>query len=573
MTLLGIGLIRHVVLWQKVRSQRLYSFIVNQLNSFCLLFVVTNEVNSDGLVSIVHDPNLDINDEYVAINKPPQSVYQPVSPENINYFNVNWMEPGVYPQIINNCANNACQIIENECLCSVEVKETRVFAKMPSKEDIISKLTIGNVSPESYDVGDYTRVELADPTVSMYTRDGKGRFSSETLFGVEYQGKMIYFKNMKSTVEVAGDTAGVNYRFRNPTQFLNVGKPDTRDAMYETEAVIDHFFYHSNTAPFLATRLIKQFGISNPTPRYVNAVTQAFKTGTYTAKGVNFGDDNYGNLEAMFAAIILDREARSVSLDADPSTGSLRAPLLKVLSFMRAMEYQKSDSVTAVTLEGLEDIIGQEVHKAPSIFSFFSPEFSPPGKISDAALTSPESQILDSAKVVGLLNGLFSLIDIGMSNCFGGLGDTNSWYCEGYLTNTPEEMYSTGHLTFDLANSSSGEDVVNEIALLLTGGRLNSYTKTVVINAYDQELKVKGKKAALKLAQKLVVATPEFQSTNVFESTGTPRLGTPAPQPSNEPYKAIIYLNLDGGLDSFNVLVPHSDCDGDTRKFKVWIYS
>jgi hypothetical protein len=548
--------------------------VVIELHSFCSLFVVSNEVNADGMVSIVHDPNLDINAEYTRRNQTPQSVYQPVSPDNTNYFNVNWMETGVYPQIANQCANNACQSIQDTCHCNVRVKELRVFKRMPSKEDIISKLKIGNAPPESYGAGFYTRVEHDDdPNIIMYKRDDKTNFSTETLFGVEHRGKMTYFKNMKSTVEVAGDTAGIKYRFRNPTQFLNPAKPDTRDAMYETEAVLDHFFYHSNTAPFLAMRLIKRFGISNPTPRYINTVAQAFQTGSYIKANINFGDGNYGNLEAMVAAIILDREARIISLDADPGTGSLREPLLKVLSFMRAMEYQKSVNVTAVTLEGLEDIIGQEVHKAPSVFSFFSPEFSPSGKITDAALTSPESQLLDSAKVVGLLNGLFSLIDIGMSNCFGGLGATNSWWCDGYLTNSPEEMDSTGVLTFSPTNSLSGKDVVNEIALLLTGGRLNSVTKRVLIDAYDLEYEDKGEKAALQLIQKLVVTTPEFHSTNVFESIGTPRPENLPPQPSSKPYKAIVFLNLDGGLDSFNVLVPHSDCDGDTRKFKVWAYS
>jgi hypothetical protein len=551
--------------------------IPNQLNSFYSFFVVLREVNNDGMVSIVHDPNLDINAQYTAQNQAPQSVHQPVSPDNTNYFKVDWIKPGKYPQVTNQCANDACQTIQNACLCNVKVLNVRVYKKasQATKKRIISTLKIGSAPPESYGEGFYTRVESVYPDVLIYKRDGITKFNTETLFGVTYQGKMTYFKNMKSIVQVTGDTGGVKYRFLNPTQFLNIGKPDTRDAMYETEAVLDHFFYHSNTAPFLATRLIKLFGISNPSPRYVRTVSGAFNTGSYTKEGVNFGDGNYGNLEAMVAAITLDREARSVSLDADPSAGSLREPLIKVLSFMRAMEYQNSVDVTTVTLSKLQDIIGQEVHKAPSVFSFFLPEFSPSGKIADAALTSPESQLLDSSKVVGLLNGLFSLVDIGMSDCFGGIGDKNTIQCDGYLTTSPEEMDSTGFLTFNPTNpsTSSGEEVVDEIALLLTGGRLNSNTKTVLCEAYDQENESKGQKAALQLVQKLVVATPEFHSTNVFESIGILRPEKPLPQPSDEPYKAIIFLNLDGGLDSFNVLVPHSDCDGDTCKFKVWTYS
>lgn len=64
-------------------------------------------------------------------------------------------------------------------------------------------------------------------------------------------------------------------QFQNPPQFLNVGKPDTRDAMYKTEALLDFYFHHPNVAPFLATRIIKCFGISNPSRRYVRAVADA----------------------------------------------------------------------------------------------------------------------------------------------------------------------------------------------------------------------------------------------------------------------------------------------------------
>jgi hypothetical protein len=36
--------------------------------------------------------------------------------------------------------------------------------------------------------------------------------------------------------------------------------------------------------------------------------------------------------------------------------------------------------------------IGQEAHKLPSVFSFFRPEYRPPGRITSAGLVSPESQ-------------------------------------------------------------------------------------------------------------------------------------------------------------------------------------
>ncbi len=379
-------------------------------------------MNTEGLVSIVHDPNLDLNIKLAANNETLQSIYQAVSPENMNYFKVDWY--GEYPSTANSC--DGCLSMGSECLCNVDVNESRVFTSMPSKQDVISTLKIGHAPPDSYPDGTFTFDSTVNG-VSLYFMTGKNMYSKNSIFGVEYRGKMWYFKNLQSTVQVSG----TQYQFRNPPSFLNIAKPDTRDAIYESDAVLDHYFYHSNTAPFLATRLIKRFGISNPSYRYIKVVAEAFETGAYSSGDLTFGDGNYGNLESMLAAIILDREARSVTIDADPTTGSLREPLLKVISFMRAMEYTRSDNVTSLMMQGLQDYIGQEIHATPTVFSFFLPDFGPPGKVVEASLTSPEAQVLDSPKIIGYLNGLFSLVDIGMSNCYGGFSDYITGWCPG----------------------------------------------------------------------------------------------------------------------------------------------
>ena len=43
------------------------------------------------------------------------------------------------------------------------------------------------------------------------------------------------------------------------------------------------------------------------------------------------------------------------------------------------------------------------------------------------------------------------------------------------------------------------------------------------------------------------------------KKTGSKRAITPLPTKSSEPYKAIVYIYLSGGLDSFNLLTPHND--------------
>ena len=43
-----------------------------------------------------------------------------------------------------------------------------------------------------------------------------------------------------------------------------IGEQTIRDAQYETEAVLDTYFYHDNVAPFLCPRIMQRFGFSNP---------------------------------------------------------------------------------------------------------------------------------------------------------------------------------------------------------------------------------------------------------------------------------------------------------------------
>lgn len=45
----------------------------------------------------------------------------------------------------------------------------------------------------------------------------------------------------------------------------------------------------------------------------------------------------------------------------------------------------------------------------------------------------------------------------------------------------------------------------------------------------------------------------------LVKRTGSSRTVTPPASKSSEPYKAIVYIYLGGGLDSFNLLTPHSN--------------
>lgn len=63
--------------------------------------------------------------------------------------------------------------------------------------------------------------------------------------------------------------------------------------------------------------------------------------GSYTKEGTTFGDGRYGSLAAVSAAIALDPESLLPVIDEDPIQGNIREPLLKVISIMRSMDFQR----------------------------------------------------------------------------------------------------------------------------------------------------------------------------------------------------------------------------------------
>ena len=321
------------------------------------------------------------------------------------------------------------------------------------------------------------------------------------------------------------------------------------------------FRYHENTPPFIAQRMIQRFTTSNPNPNYVKAVATAFREGKYD----NFGKGKYGDMEATIAAVLLEPEARSSVLLADPFIGSVKEPLLKVIALMRSMEFQQAEGQPILRLNDMYNKIGMMAHEFPTVFSFYLPEYQPDDRTGAASLVSPEAQIMDMPKTVGLLNGIFSLIKYGLGNCNGGFGQ--NWHScnegnfigsQGYLSF--HRPFINGTITLDDHASA----LVGELSTLLTSGRLNKESRQVVKSAYIEKLldPSGGADAALRLALQLITTTPEFHTFNTVRLSGNVRSLPEPPQPSGAPYKAIVYIMFSGGADSFNILVPHT-CPAD----------
>ncbi|KAL7503832.1 hypothetical protein ACHAXN_001561 [Cyclotella atomus] len=144
--------------------------------------------------------------------------------------------------------------------------------------------------------------------------------------------------------------------FRNPLHFMShiadyspygIGKQTVRDAQYITVAVLDHYFYNDNVAPFICIRLMQSVltnlmisccsALASPTPVLVMYPSVQMRS---EAIYIIFGSSSYGCLESTLASIILDLEATSASLSLEPNHGALREPILQVLNLLCSMEYQ-----------------------------------------------------------------------------------------------------------------------------------------------------------------------------------------------------------------------------------------
>ena len=278
------------------------------------------QVYPTGRISLVHLP---AEDDNFAVNSP-------------HLFRVRWNE-GSFPTAVEGCVVG-CETRADTCLCNTSLSRVAVYLEgevLPSAAEIDLRLGLGAPNPASFDEGAYARCESAsclatDAEVWVAEADG-GRIGPGTIFTVVRNGTfVVHLANTEAIVHVAG------HLFRNPPHFVSFARANaaSRDAEYETEALLRHFSSHQNTPPFLARRLIQRLVTSNPSPRYISAVAHAFATGSYSAGGASFGGGAYGDLGAAVAAILLDREARSVELDSDPTHCGLvkhgaRAPPLR----------------------------------------------------------------------------------------------------------------------------------------------------------------------------------------------------------------------------------------------------
>jgi len=486
-----------------------------------------------------------------------------VQNNTVNFYKVAWIGDN---DANTNAPHNAaacdavstCQSMEDGCLCDALVinDNSAVFtssADIVSKTDILTYLHTGAFATDMYDAGVYTSLgNCGIDGVEIYASSSNSctNLGPSAVFVVtdDNTGVVKRRRNVQSTVQIRS----LSLSFRNPVHFISMHDPDVRDMEYETDAVLDHLFYHPSHAPFLALRMIQRFGNSNPSPGLVERVARAYQTGMYGG----FGSGNYGDLGAMMASIVLDTESRSVSLDADPNHGQIREPILKVTGYLRSLKgiYRSPGNWGRLYKTG----IGQDPYGAESVFSFFLPEFEPAGIIGDSGLVSPEAGALAGSKITNLLDGLLATSKFGLTNCRGGIVAYYSY--NGCPAWEGDFTRAEGYLEYVPPDLTTVDSIIDDLSLLLTAGRLGAPNRAIIKSVVLEAHQYGSTEKALRIAQQLIAMTPEYHTNALQRKDVVKREITGYENDPVNEYKAIVFWQMAGGMDSFNLIVPIDDC-------------
>lgn len=236
--------------------------------------------------------------------------------------------------------------------------------------------------------------------------------------------------------------------------FLGVTIPADAAAPAALKIALDTLFNHANTAPLFARQMIQRLVTSNPSPAYVARVAAVFN---------NNGAGVRGDLGQVFAAVLLDDEARSPAGLTQAEYGKLREPIVRLVQWARSFGASSRSGAWKIgDLSNAASQLGQSPLRSPSVFNFFRPGYVPPSSALSAGVVAPEFQLVSESSVGGYLNYMMGVISNGI-----GSGDISAAY------------------TAELALVQDAAALVRRLNLLLCAGQLSAANQTLIAGALN----------------------------------------------------------------------------------------
>jgi uncharacterized protein (DUF1800 family) len=177
-----------------------------------------------------------------------------------------------------------------------------------------------------------------------------------------------YYFGQMYAVEAEHDTTSKSI-------FNNLTIPAGQTAEQDLDMLIDDLMAQPTMAPFISQQLIQHLVTSNPSQAYIQRMSEVFSS-------------THGDMKSVITAILTDAEARAGDEPGAPvnaSFGHLREPILFLTSMLRGLNASVGPSNT---LNGYGEELGQNLFVAPSVFSYFSPQYQIEG-----GLRGPEFQL------------------------------------------------------------------------------------------------------------------------------------------------------------------------------------
>ena len=252
--------------------------------------------------------------------------------------------------------------------------------------------------------------------------------------------------------------------------------PANQTADQDLKSMLDTIFNHPNVGPFICRQLIQRLVTSNPSPGYLYRVASVFN---------NNGQGVRGDLQAVVKAILMDYDARG-NAGTTQGAGHAREPVVRLTNLLRAFSATSPDG--KFSIRNILTNLGQEAMHSPTVFNFFSPDYSAPGAIAQAGLKSPEFEITNETSVVTVANYYRGAI-------YSGLGPT------------------TARVTLNLSNeitlAANPTQLVDHLNALLMYGNMSSQMRTILINAVTQ-IPSNNPTERARTAIYLVINSPEY---------------------------------------------------------------
>jgi len=231
--------------------------------------------------------------------------------------------------------------------------------------------------------------------------------------------------------------------------------PANQTPQKDLDDALDNIFNHPNVGPFIGRQLIQRFVTSNPSPAYIGRISAVF---------ANNGRGVRGDLGAVVKAVLTDADARSIALMSDAKFGKQREPVIRFANILRAFNATSTNGRNSIHyLDSADDALGQSPLLSPSVFNFFSPNYTRPGRLAQAGVVAPEFQITNEIQTVGTANFFYQLV----KNEGYGSGDSQ------LKLNLVEAKA--------LANNAAA--LVDHLTGLLTYGELSATTRQQMVDA------------------------------------------------------------------------------------------